>query len=151
MRITVPHRLVYASCRVLFPILFLGMSGYCMMLSTLPVPEIGPHTLVLPRLTAPEEAVRVRDRAVRVTQNDLGFWEAGALGDVVAVLDRQDTGHDRTVPAFRRCDRLRDERRAGRAFGTYLGCTISMRKVSFRSGATAGITPFIRLPSASRS
>ena len=49
------------------------------MLSPLPVPEIGPHTLVLPRLTAPEEAVRV-------TQNDLGFWEAGFDGAATMIL-----------------------------------------------------------------
>ena len=78
--------MVYAGCCLLLPILFLGMSGYRMMFSTLPVPEIGPHTLVLPRLTAEEEAARVRDRAVRVTQNDLGFWEADFDGAAAMIL-----------------------------------------------------------------
>ena len=86
MRITVPRRLVYGGCCLLLPILFLGMSGYRMMFPTLPVPEIRPHTLVLPRLTAPEEVARVRDRAVRVTQNDLGFWEAGFDGAATMIL-----------------------------------------------------------------
>ena len=58
----------------------------CIAPPPLPVPEIGPHTLVLPRLTAPEEVARVRDRAVRVTQNDLGFWEAGFDGAATMIL-----------------------------------------------------------------
>ena len=62
------------------------MSGYRMMFPTLPVPEIRPHKLVLPRLTAPEEATRVRDRAVRVTQNNLGFWEADFDGAATMIL-----------------------------------------------------------------
>ena len=67
-------------------ILLAGLLVYRMLFPTLPVPEIRPHALTLPRLAITEELERVGARATRLTRNDLGFWEADFDGAGTMIL-----------------------------------------------------------------
>ena len=66
--------------------LVLGALAHRIMFPTLPVPEIRPHALALPRLTLAGELERVRDHAARLARNDLGFWEADFDGAATMIL-----------------------------------------------------------------